>query len=439
MRALFLAALCLSAVASAKGGEELSGGETTVFDATKNAFSFPAHNIRETLRPAFFVGNSFFNQNWVAPPASVAGRDGLGPLFNARSCSACHFKDGRSRPPEAGEAMSTMLIRLSVHGKDSHGAPKPEPRYGGQIQGQAIPGVQSEADVFVAYDEAEGRYIDGATYHLRKPKYSIRNLGYGALAKDVRTSPRVAPAMVGMGLLEAVPDEVLRSLADPDDCNGDGISGRINEVWDQVSGKMAVGRFGWKAEQPTVLQQVATAFFEDMGLTSRVMQGNGSEPLEVSDKVLDDVVAYTCTLGVPARRNWTNSVVQRGKELFAKAGCAACHTPKLQTGVSERFAELSNQTIRPYTDLLLHDMGIGLADERPVFKASGREWRTAPLWGIGLVQKVNGHTFFLHDGRARNFAEAILWHGGEGEAARENFRGMSRGDRDALIAFLNSL
>jgi CxxC motif-containing protein (DUF1111 family) len=439
MRASFLAALCLSATVLAEAGEELSGGETTVFDATKNAFSFPARNMREALRPAFFVGNSFFNQNWVAPPASVAGRDGLGPLFNARSCSACHFKDGRGRPPEPGEPMSTMLMRLSVRGHDSHGRPKPEPRYGGQIQGQAIPGVQPEADVFAQYEEIEGHFMDGEAYKLRRPKYSIRNLGYGALAEDARMSPRVAPAVMGVGLLEAVPEEALRSLADPDDRDGDGISGRINEVWDQASGKTAVGRFGWKAEQPTVLQQVATAFFEDMGLTSRVVPGSGSEPLEVSDKVLDDVVAYACTLGVPARRNWTNSIVHRGKELFGQVGCAACHTPKLQTGLSERFPELSNQTIWPYTDLLLHDMGAGLADERPVFKANGREWRTPPLWGIGLVQKVNGHKFFLHDGRARGFAEAILWHGGEAESAREKFRGLSKAEREALIAFLESL
>jgi CxxC motif-containing protein (DUF1111 family) len=440
MRVSFFAVLYLSVVrVVADSGEEFPGGETTVFDATRNAFSFPARNIRDSLRPAFFVGNSFFNQNWVAPPASVAGRDGLGPLFNARSCSACHFKDGRSRPPAPGEPMSTMLVRLSVPGNDRRGRPKPEPRYGGQIQGQAIPGVQLEADVFVEYETLEGRYTDGETYDLRRPKYNIRNLGYGALAEGTRMSPRVAPTVAGMGLLEAVPEKELRALADPEDRDGDGISGRINEVWDELSGKTAVGRFGWKAEQPTVLQQVATAFFEDMGLTSRVAPGTNSEPLEVSDKVLDDVVTYTCMLGVPARRNWTNSGVRRGKELFARAGCAACHVPKLQTGVSERFAELSNQTIRPYTDLLLHDMGPELSDERPVFKASGRDWRTPPLWGIGLVQKVNGHTFFLHDGRARNLAEAILWHGGEAKKARETFRAMPRADREDLIAFLNSL
>jgi len=266
------------------------------------------------------------------------------------------------------------------------------------------------------------------------------------------TSPRIAPAIIGMGLLEAIPERTLRSLADPDDRDGDGISGRINEVWDKVAGKTAIGRFGWKAEQPTVLQQVAGAFVEDMGLTSSLMPDEnhtacqsaaakapcGKHP-EVSDKIFSDVVLYSRTLAVPARRKLTNTTVLLGKQLFASANCTACHVPMFTTGEHPTLSELSHQTIRPYTDLLLHDMGEELADHRPVFAASGREWRTPPLWGIGLVAKVNGHTFFLHDGRARNFAEAILWHGGEAETAREKFRAMSRTDRDALCAFLNSL
>lgn len=439
MRAPLIIAICWSSIAFADPGEELSGGATTIFDATRNAFSFPARNLRESLRPAFFVGNSFFNQNWVAAPASVAGRDGLGPLFNARSCSACHFKDGRGKPPGPAEPMTTMLIRLSIPGHDAHGGPKAEPAYGGQIQGQATPGVRPEADVYAEYQEVPGRFLDGQEFSLRKPVYPIRNLGYGPMAGDVMISPRVAPALIGMGLLEALPEEIIHALADPEDRDGDGISGRVNLVWDKTAAKMLVGRFGWKAEQPTVLQQTATAFLEDMGLTSRLMPGDCSQDPEVSDKVLSDVVTYTCTLAVPARRNWTDPAVQRGKALFAQAYCITCHVPKLRTGVYPKFPELSEQTIRPYSDLLLHDLGEGLADHRPVFQASGSEWRTAPLWGIGLISKVNGHTFFLHDGRARNLIEAILWHGGEAEASREKFRALSKADRDALIAFLESL
>ena len=366
-----------AAVALAEPGEELSGGDTTVFDATRNAFNFPAPNLSADHRTAFFVGNSFFNQNWVTAPASTAGRDGLGPLFNARSCSACHFKDGRSRPPEAGEAMTTMLLRISVPGVGEHGQPLPDPTYGGQLQGRAVLGVPPEGDAYVEYREVPGRFADGQAYSLREPAYSIRNLGYGPLARELMMSPRVAPAMVGMGLLEAVPAETLRSLADPDDRDSNGISGRINFVWHKASGKKNPGRFGWKAEQPTVLEQAATAFVQDIGITSSLMPEENytagqeicakqprSQSPEASDKILNDVVSYSRTLAVPARRNWTDPLVLRGKALFNEASCAACHVPKLSTGAWPEFPELSGQTIRPYTDLLLHDMGEGLADNR---------------------------------------------------------------------------
>ena len=441
-----------SIMLTAETGEELSGGDTTVFDTSPKAFGFPAHNLREEHRASFFVGHSFFNENWVVAPASTAGRDGLGPLFNTRSCSACHFQDGRSRPPKPSEPMVTMLMRLSVPGVGPHKESIPDPTYGGQIQGQAVPGVPPEADVYVKYEETPGRFADGHAFSLRKPVYSVTNLGYGPLAKDVMMSPRVAPTMIGLGLLEAVPEETLRALAARQKTEGDGVAGRINFVWDETARKTVPGRYGWKAEQPTVLQQTAGAFVGDMGITSSLMpeenhtarqgicarQPSGGHP-EVSDKILNDVVIYSRTLAVPARRHWTDPTVLRGKALFGQAGCTACHVPRLQTGDCPDLPELSNQTIRPYTDLLLHDLGEGLTDNRPLFEASGRDWRTPALWGIGLVSKVNGHTFFLHDGRARNLTEAILWHGGEAEAAREKFRGSSPAERDAMIAFLDSL
>ncbi len=432
--------------------EEFSGGATTVFDSSSKAFGFPAANLNEERRASFFVGHSFFNENWVVAPASTAGRDGLGPLFNARSCSTCHMRDGRGAPPEAGTPMVAMLLRISVPGAGLHQGPVPEPTYGGQIQGQSIPGVPAEADAYVNYVEVPGQFSDGEKYSLRQPSYTITNLGYGPLTKNLMVSPRAPSAMIGMGLLEAVPAKTLRALADQQRSAGQGIAGRINAVWDTIEGKKAPGRFGWKAEQPTLLQQIATAFVEDIGITSSLKthenhssrqlicatQLSGGHP-EVSDKILKDVVIYTQTLAVPARRNWTDPVVRRGETLFVQLNCASCHVPEMRTGNHEGISELSNQTIRPYTDLLLHDMGEGLADHRPVFEASGRDWRTAPLWGIGLVEKVNGHTCFLHDGRARNFSEAILWHGGEANAARESYRHLSKKDRDAVIAFLQSL
>jgi CxxC motif-containing protein (DUF1111 family) len=432
-------------------GEELSGGDTTVSDDSPKAFGFPDHNLADEHRAAFFVGHSFFNNNWVVAPGSTAARDGLGPLFNARSCSACHDADGRSRPPEPGVPMVTMLMRISVPGAGPHQEPVPDPVYGDQIEGQAIPGVPAEADVLVNYGELPGQFGDGEQYSLRQPVYSITNAGYGPFATNLLMSPRVAPAMIGMGLLEAVPEETLLAIAGRQRRAGNGIAGHLNRVWDIAAGQTAPGRLGWKAEQPSVLQQIAGAFNGDMGLTSSLLPGenhtarealcaersSGGHP-EVSDKILGDVVMYSRTLAVPARRNWTDPVVLRGKALFGQAGCADCHVPQLQTGSSD-LPELSHQTIRPYTDLLLHDLGEGLADHRPAYDAGGRDWRTPPLWGIGLVSKVNGHAFFLHDGRARNLAEAILWHGGEAEAAREHFRNLPKPDRDALMAFLESL
>src|SRR5262245_40157877 len=427
------------ALASASSSSDaLSGGEGTVFDSSRNAFSLPARNLREEHRSSFFVGNSFFNRNWVIAPASVAGRDGLGPLFNARSCSGCHFKDGRGRPPEAGEPLDTMLLRISVPGVDAHGGPKPEPVYGDQIQNQAIPGVVREADVFVSYEENSGAYGDGEAYSLRSPSYRLADLGYGPIAQPLLMSPRVSPAMVGLGPLEAVPDATLQRLADPDDADGDGVSGRVNTVWNHATSRTAIGRFGWKAEQPSVAQQTAAAFLGDIGITSPLFRDGDRAP-EVDEKVFQAVTLYARSLAVPAARTAEDPQAVRGRQIFTAARCDACHVVELKTGPSLDLPELADQTIHPYTDLLLHDMGERLADDRPSFTATGREWRTPPLWGLGLISKVNGHTFLLHDGRARNIAEAILWHGGEAEAARERFRALSKQDRAALVAFLESL
>ena len=434
------------------GAASPAAGSATVSDTTRDAFSLPAPSLTPAHRTAFFVGNSLFNRSWVAAPASVDSRDGLGPLFNARSCSGCHFKDGRSRPPEPGEPMRTMLLRVSVVGRGAHGAPLGEPTYGDQIQGSANAGVVPEGDVVIQYTPVHGAFPDGQTYELEKPEYHIEHPGYGALPVGLLVSARVAPAMIGLGLLEAVPERVLREREDPDDSNHDGISGRANLVWDVRLRAQVFGRFGWKAEQPTVEQQSAGAFLGDLGVTSSLFpdegcsiaevhcreQPNGGSP-EVSDELLRDVVLYARTLGVPARRKLDDPAVSQGEALFGHAGCPACHVATLHTGTFAAVPELQNQEIHPYTDLLLHDLGAGLSDERPSFSANGREWRTAPLWGMGLVGTVNEHTRLLHDGRARDAGEAILWHDGEARAAREAFLHMRRAERHALLAFLDSL
>lgn len=430
-----------------------SGGDTTVFDQSRDAFAKPIANLTGDRRDTFFLGNSTFNRNWVIAPASVADFDGLGPLFNAKSCSACHFKDGRGRPPdEPGENFLSMLVRLGIPGRDEHGGPLPEPTYGDQLQESAILGVPREGTSHVTYAEERGAFVDGTPYALRRPSYTIDGLGYGPLHPDVALSPRTAPFLCGVGLLEAIPEEAIVARADPDDRDGDGISGRPNRVWDRIHQQTSLGRFGWKANQPSLQQQNAAAFLGDMGITSTFFPSENCSAVElacqeakvgttpqVGDRFFDQVNFYTKTLAVPGRRHVDDVVVRRGRALFDRAKCGACHTPTFTTGDVVDIPELSRQVIHPFTDLLLHDMGPDLADGRPDFEASGSEWRTPPLWGIGLVQTVNRHTFFLHDGRARGFAEAILWHGGEGARSRDAFAAMPKGDRDALLVFLGSL
>ncbi|MCB9436592.1 MAG: c-type cytochrome [Anaerolineales bacterium] len=432
---------------------ELLGGQTTIFNTTPNAFGQQVPGLERWDSLYFFVGNSFFNQNWVQAPSSTTARDGLGPFFNSRSCAGCHFKDGRGRAPNFdGESPTGFLIRLSIPERDIHGANLPDPTYGGQFQDHSIFGEIGEGTLHIEYTEQAGTFADGTPYSLRVPTYTIENLTYGEMHPEVMFSPRVANQMIGLGLLEAVPESTLLALADPTDTNQDSISGRPNWVWDYYNNRMAIGRFGWKANQPHLLQQVASAFAGDMGISTSLFPAdncttaqtncadviNGGVP-EISDDDFLKVVLYSSTLAVPAQRDYDDPIVLQGRELFETTGCSNCHVPTLETGVHLTIPTLSHQTIHPYTDLLLHDMGAGLADSRPDYQATGSEWRTPPLWGIGLFETVNGHTFYLHDGRARNLTEAVLWHGGEAQAARDTFLAMSTAERDALIRFLRSL
>ncbi|WP_234571157.1 di-heme oxidoreductase family protein [Rhodohalobacter sp. 614A] len=433
-------------------GEQLSGGETTVFNTSVNAFGEAAPNLTGNKDLFFVTGNAFFKRNWVTAPASTEDLDGLGPLFNARSCSSCHNLDGKGAPPESpDEHPVDLLFRLSRPAPDSIRT-IPDENYGRQFNHLSVLGVEPEGEVQVTYNEISGEYPDGMSYTLREPVYEFKNLKYGAFPDDIMISPRIAQHLVGLGLLEAIDEETLKSLADPDDSDGDGISGKLNYVYDYASEELKVGRFGWKANQPSVRQQTAVAFREDIGITSELFPDelcaefqteckearSGGDP-ELTEDILDRVALYMETIAVPARRNWDEPDVLKGKRAFHTIGCASCHVPKLQTGEHPEHPEFSNQIIYPYTDLLLHDMGEGLADNALDAEATGTEWRTPPLWGIGLVETVSGHTYFLHDGRARNLEEAILWHGGEAEQSQQNFKQLSKEERDNLIKFLNSL
>jgi CxxC motif-containing protein (DUF1111 family) len=432
---------------------EKLGGDGTRPVMNDDAFVFQTPNSPKRHQRPFSFGNRLFNTNWVEAPGSVKAFDGLGPMFNRVSCSGCHTKDGRGRPPENNQGpMDSMLLRISIPGKDAKRGVVPHPAYGDQISERAILHVEPEGRAEISYTELPGAYGDGEKFSLRQPHYAITDLKYGDLGKDIMISPRVAPAMIGLGLLQEVPDETLLALADPDDTDGDGISGRANEVWDSLAGKKSLGRFGWKANQPNLRQQNAGAAVGDIGIATSMVDGqnctaaqpdcvksiNGGAP-EMSDEFLDKLTLYTMTIAVPARRNAHDPVIRQGEALFRAMGCASCHMPTLQTKSVEHFPELANQTFHPFTDLLLHDMGEGLADNRPDFEATGREWRTPPLWGLGLIPVVNKHDLLLHDGRARGAGEAILWHGGEAEKSREAFSTAAKPERDALIAFLNSL
>jgi CxxC motif-containing protein (DUF1111 family) len=428
-----------------------SGGSATVFDDTETAFARSLSGLDARSKQQFAVGNAFFNDNWVAAPASAEGRDGLGPIFNAASCSGCHARDGRSRPPDVGADLRAgtpgLLFRIGVPQAD--GTVLDDTTYGSQLQDRSIPGVPAEGYADITYRPISGTYRDKSEYELLEPDYTLMG-ALEAFDSGLRESARVAPALVGPGLLEAVPIAEIERNADADDRDGNGISGRIAMVRDQA-GATVLGRFGWKATQPTVRSQVAAAFAGDIGITSALQPAQpctaaqtacsvattGGTP-ELDDAKLDRVTFYTRALAVPARRNATDDTVRAGATLFANIGCSSCHSPTMQTGPAD-IPALSNQTIHPYTDLLLHDMGPALDDGLPEGAARSAEWRTAPLWGIGLVHTVNGHTRFLHDGRARTLSEAIVWHGGESQRSRDKFINLSARQRDQLITFLESL
>ena len=448
--------------------EEMSAGAATVrVTPDANAFSLPSGNISFQDELDFKVGNGLFRKLWVSSPSSTLASDGLGPLYNARSCQRCHLKDGRGHPPEGPDDNAiSMFLRVSIPGRpedaiaeiEGYLATRPEPTYGTQMQDFSLAGHRAEYSLKINYTETEVKLSGGEKAFLRKPTYTAANLGYGPLHPEAMLSPRIAPQMIGLGLLEAIPASDILANADPDDADGDGISGRPNIVWSVEFDQPMLGRFGLKAGSPTVREQSAAAFAGDIGISNPLFPNPWGECTEAQtdcraaphgdqdDRVfeldevgLDLVTFYSRNLGVPARRDVDDPEVLRGKEIFYSTGCTACHTPSFVTHRLEDQPEQSFQLIWPYTDMLLHDMGPGLADGRPEARANGQEWRTPPLWGIGLTQQVSGHTYFLHDGRARSLLEAVLWHGGEAQKQRDTVVEMPPENRAALIRFLESL
>ena len=423
----------------------------TTDNATREAYGQAIPALPEADRAQFLKGRALVRQVWVIPPSENREIAGLGPLYNRISCIACHAGNGRGfAPVSAQEPMRTMLVRLSIPGTDEHGGPKPHPVYGGQLNENGVPGVPGEGRAEVRYTEHTVKLKDGEQVMLRKPVITFIDLAYGPFPPDMLTSPRIAPPLYGLGLLQAVPEADIEAQVDAPKPKG--IKGKINRVWDAEQQKTVLGRFGWKANQPNLRQQIAGAYVGDMGITSPLFPDENCTDAqdackhspsagnpELNKAQLDASEFYHFALAAPRQRNVNDKQVQRGAVLFRQAQCSACHVPQLTTGEFVQLPALSHQIIHPYTDLLLHDMGEALADHRLDYLASGREWRTPPLWGIGLAQKVEPLVGFLHDGRARNLEEAIIWHGGEARASRDRYTRLNKVQRQDLLNFLQSL
>lgn len=476
-----LAGVPLQQLASFDPQEIKQGGDTGISISSAESYSKPSSNLTASRKGSFFIGNAFFRQPWVIAPASTDSRDGLGALFNVAACQSCHVKDGRGHAPMSiDDDADSLLIRLAMPATTDEQRQQLQnsliekvahPMYGGQLQDRGIQGVPAEARIAVQWTDKTVTFTDGHVETLRAPTFNLTKPGYGPFDDELMVSPRVALPMIGLGLLEQIPDEDIKKQAIDNDNNSD-ISGKFNWVMDPQTGKQALGRFGWKAGQTKLLTQNQSAFNEDMGLTSNIRphescmptqtacvkattgadeQGDGRPPVEVNDEVAKFVEFYTRNLAVPHRRNADDKLVLAGKKRFYDMGCQSCHTPRYQLPkTDDDHLEQHGQVIYPYTDLLLHDMGDDLADRtiagklppkdaQVEFLANSYEWRTPALWGIGLAQTVDPQATFLHDGRARTLMEAVLWHGGEAQEQQKKVLNLDKQGRAELNAFLKSL
>ncbi len=453
-------------------GEHLPGGSaSTRKSASRNIFMQPSGNMAFENKLDFKLGHGIFRKLWVSSPSSTTASDGLGPLYNARSCMSCHVRDGRGHTPKSNwpeDNAISLLMRLSIPPqndaqraqlKSGYMGVIPEPTYGGQLQDFAVTGIPAEGRIHTTYTPVTVALNEDQPVVLRKPEYQVTELSSGPLHPDTMLSVRIAPPMIGLGLLDAISEADIISWADPQDMDGNGISGRPNNVWNIVENQTTLGRYGWKAGNPTLDQQNNGAFNNDIGISTPMVpvaygdcteaqnvcrqlpNGNtaAQDNAEASQQMIDWLLFYTANLAVPVRPNAAKPQVLAGKQAFYESGCVDCHRPSFTTATRADMPEQSEQLIWPYSDLLLHDMGEALADNRPEFAASGSEWRTPPLWGIGRTKLVNEEANFLHDGRARTLLEAVLWHGGEAEAAKQKVIAMAKPQRDNLITFLESL
>jgi len=410
-------------------------------ETNRTAFALPMAELDASAHRAFGLGNRTFNLVWSVAPSSIPDADGLGPTFVQRSCAACHVRDGRSTLPHAGAPIDQAVLLLDPI--DSRDRAWLRSRFGDKLQIAAIPGVRKEATALVQWhDVADSRGT------LRRPEITIEQARFRGVAARATVSPRVAPAVMGLGLLEAVPVAMLAERADPMDRDGDGVRGRLNWLDAEQS---VLGRFGWKAERATLRDQVLIAAIDDLGLTSDRFPDARCPPkqrdcrkaavsslVDLDDRFVVSIVDYLRLLAVPAPRTSADPQALSGRDVFFRIGCETCHRERLVTDATPAHEVLRDRVVTPYTDLLLHDLGSGLS-ESGGDPATRNLWRTPPLWGIGLQQQVNGHLDLLHDGRARGIDEAIRWHAGEAERSAVQYGQLHELEREALIEFIMSL
>jgi CxxC motif-containing protein (DUF1111 family) len=420
----------LAASSIAAHGGSSSHAETQGLREFTDARNPPAYAYLDaSQQERVDLGHAVFNTQWVpAGTANAVRRDGLGPLFNASACDACHNEGAHGRGPTGdGTAPIALVVQLQMRPQGRAQSFSGDVLYGHTLNTAAIDGFSAEGRIVIHYEELSGAYPDGAMWHLRAPRYQLTDLTRGPLAARTVIQPRLAPALFGVGLLEAVPG-------------------------------VPAGRFGWQGESTSVRDQTTKAFARDMGLTTSdrpfddctsaepecLAAANGGTP-EVSDELLDAVVEFQRTLAVPeppptpATVRPSATVRRAAGRLFADVGCAACHRPLLPVNLPRVLGSTGRTRIAPYTDLVLHDLGPRLADR----DASGRivpsRWRTAPLWGMAYRLEFERDPTFLHDGRARSIEEAILWHDGEAEPARRKFTHLTPRRRAQLLRWIGML
>jgi len=493
-----------------------TGGDTTTYDTSESGhgFSTPAPNLTAAELALHLDGDLGFETAFTtAPNPSHPDLDGLGPVFNNADCNSCHQRDGRNSTPQVAAGKTRIklgseagiFLRISKApaepcligtAANNYCAPIAVPDFGGQLFHRGVlkarPDWQQnmfvgQADVYLSYKTKTVTYSDGTHVTLKQPVFEVENpydapgetkvsanVTSNLLQDDVLMGLRNGMPVFGLGLLEAIDEADIVANVDAEDKNNDGISGRANYVFDAVKAQkgdshpVSLGRFGWKANTPSVRVQSLGALRGDIGITNPLFpdesiqgtalhdsylartgftdtgEGIDGEP-EANAEFSDAVVFYVETLAVPARRRVSDPDVREGARLFEQLNCSGCHTPRFVTkaageiGGTDMVAGHKQQTIYPFTDMLLHDMGDGLADGRPDFLATGSEWRTRPLWGIGLTKTVNPLAGFLHDGRAATLEEAILWHGGEAQQSTNDFMALTAKERTQVVDFLMSL